>query len=532
MLYKNIQDFNDGIRLKGQTPLDDRLVANDISDLYLAVATASTHDLYNRAYRGLTVTVVSTNDIYICTDATPYTPATVSVVKASNFGQYWKRVSMLADDEGTMPTIKIINDKITGGKYKIIKLSTPASGMFASYKLQYAKPGETTYADISGSIQMDIPELEVVDEVHVCKAYHDASGWHETSRQGDSGWDSDTNEVYLHILWDVKDPSGTAGDGRETYINVSDMIKVDIDDVSSRLKSLSDTTEDLSTYVRTTVNSSISDVSSRLQSLSNTTSDLSTYVRTTVNSSISDVSSRLKSLSDTVGGGGGDSLTDKINQVSTYVHVDLKNYVDDVSSYAHVDLKDYIDEQYTSLNNIIINEVSTAIARVELEIMDVSGNVAANKAIMDSSFRALDASWIELYNHSIEITEVWAAAWNALFAANPNLHKPGEEPVGGQGIYYDTIDNSISLNESDIKTLQYYDNATNVYTGIMTNKRYCYLAIPEGKTFTMVTSNTEPIQDDFQLIGTTNVDGAAFTLYCLDQDDLPMDDVTSTITVI
>jgi len=73
---------------------------------------------------------------------------------------------------------------------------------------------------------------------------------------------------------------------------------------------------------------------------------------------------------------------------------------------------------------VIVNEVTTAIDRVNLEILDVSGRVAANRAIADASLRALDASYIELYNHNIEITNVWAAAWNALFEANPNLHKP------------------------------------------------------------------------------------------------------------
>ena len=173
MLYTNKQKSNDGLRLIGYDPIDDRLIAESVNDLYITTTSYASHDLYNRAYRGMTVTVVNTNDIYICFDATPYKPNSVVDVNATNFKNYWKRVSMLADDSGTMPTIKIINDVITGGKYKITKLSNVAAGIYASYKLQYAKPGETTYNDIVDSFQMDVPEVEVVEEVHVCKAYMD-----------------------------------------------------------------------------------------------------------------------------------------------------------------------------------------------------------------------------------------------------------------------------------------------------------------------------------------------------------------------
>ena len=61
MLYTNIQKFNDGIRLSGQTPLDDRVVFETVNDLYISTGTATTHELYGRAYVGLIAAAADTD---------------------------------------------------------------------------------------------------------------------------------------------------------------------------------------------------------------------------------------------------------------------------------------------------------------------------------------------------------------------------------------------------------------------------------------------------------------------------------------
>lgn len=178
MLYTNIQKFNDGIRLYGQTPIDDRIVVSTVNDLYITTSGATNHDLYGRAYNGLVVSAADTGELYVCLNADPYTPGNVTTVNRQNFYDYWLQVSKaiydyvhesvdssierlnssinilsaydraenlvegpngaidvsyeyITEREGNKyiistkvddDTIRIISDQITGGKYKLTKL--------------------------------------------------------------------------------------------------------------------------------------------------------------------------------------------------------------------------------------------------------------------------------------------------------------------------------------------------------------------------------------------------------------------------
>lgn len=209
MLYTNIQKFNDGIRLYGQTPLDDRIVLSTVDDLYIATGSATSHELYGRAYNGLVVSAADTGELYVCLNAEPYTPGMVTTVNRSNLHTYWLQVGKelydyvhgpvdssidrldgsvnilsaydraenlvegqngaidvtyeyIAEREGNKytisakvddDTIRIISDQITGGKYKLTKLSESQlpQGIFSSYRLSYQGPGETSYSDLTAT---------------------------------------------------------------------------------------------------------------------------------------------------------------------------------------------------------------------------------------------------------------------------------------------------------------------------------------------------------------------------------------------
>lgn len=76
-------------------------------------------------------------------------------------------------------------------------------------------------------------------------------------------------------------------------------------------------------------------------------------------------------------------------------------------------------------------------------------------------------------------------------------------------------------------------NTANSYSEVSTALNYFYIAIPNGKTFTMITSNAEPIHTDFEKVGEDIQIGTdTYQLYCLDQNGLPLNRVTSTITII
>ena len=595
MKYTNTQQFNLGLKFMTSDPADDRLVLSSSANMFVNKNNTANSSLFNRAYAGMVVTVEDEGyETYVCIDDSPYKAKTVANVTAANLKNYWKRgdqtlynyVHTEVDDYVRTPhikvnsqwitctstlsstgikgidyvfdasvdndTLKVKNHILSGWKFQLKRVESPATTNYSEYNLQYWQPGATQWAD--DPVKIEIPKVQVVKQVKLCKAVADASelGGYRVIVYRDEcteqEWEDAEGSVFLRVEWDNDNtPPATA----VTYINVAEIITIDIEPLRIRLTSLESSTFALETSVNllegraAVVDGSIASLHADDASIVNYVNGKVTEINENIrdnyyelSSSIGQTRRDINERIDVIVGGAVENLSETLNvmnasisDISTRVAGNFSSLSSSIGDTYNI-LSASIGETYTSLNDVIVNEVTTAIDRVNLEILDVSGRVAANRAIADASLRALDASYIELYNHNIEITNVWAAAWNALFEANPNLHKPGEEPVGGQGIYYDTIDTSIGLNETDIKTLQYYDNATNVYTGIMTNKRYCYLAIPEGKTFTMVTSNTEPIQDDFQLIGTTNIDSAAFTLYCLDQYDLPMDDVTSTITVI
>lgn len=89
--YTNKIIFQDGIYVNGETPLDDRLVLNSFSDLYITKGSGSSCILYQRAYKGMQITIMNDGDPkeLILRDVTPYQKANAVTVNASNYEDYW-----------------------------------------------------------------------------------------------------------------------------------------------------------------------------------------------------------------------------------------------------------------------------------------------------------------------------------------------------------------------------------------------------------------------------------------------------------
>ena len=59
-VYNNPIPVNNGVRLNGPAPLDDRLVLSDISDVYISAATPKDCILYGKIYKGAQIIVYET----------------------------------------------------------------------------------------------------------------------------------------------------------------------------------------------------------------------------------------------------------------------------------------------------------------------------------------------------------------------------------------------------------------------------------------------------------------------------------------
>ena len=516
MLYINIQKFNDGIRLSGQTPLDDSVVFETVNDLYISTGTATTHELYGRAYVGLIAAAADTGELYVCLNADPYTPGLVSTVNSMNFRTYWQWVGRelyeyvhgpvdssirtinsslerinssvnrlhdydcsetlveAADGAITVTydyvssidgnkyaigvnvdndTVKIVNDEITGGKYKLTKLdeSQLAEGVYSSYRLAYKAADRNTYVDFT-DVQIDIPKLSVVDQVHVCKAIYDdeTHTYIETAVQGEcteEEWIAAEGSVYLHIEWHTKDDDDDPGNDKyaDTYIKVSDMISIDITGLNTsvnllegratalegRATALEGRATDLETRA-TNLEAYTQDTSNRLK---NTTDDINASIIWNVSEINSSISWNVSNLNSSIQNSDS-SITAIKNDISTYKVqaaqaladnvstlnariANVSTYAINVSNNLHSEIasmKQYVDTNVATLNTTINNKVSDCSTAANNKINAVQNNVdtlsslhTTDMAAVNSHLGTLDAS-VSTFLKELEDTELVVAA--------------------------------------------------------------------------------------------------------------------------
>lgn len=99
--------INSGFNPNGAFPVDNREVFGTESDLYVKPQNVTSHRLYNRAYKGLKLSVfVDRTDgvegqqearMLILNDATPYMPGSEITVNAENFDFYWTVVGSFVE---------------------------------------------------------------------------------------------------------------------------------------------------------------------------------------------------------------------------------------------------------------------------------------------------------------------------------------------------------------------------------------------------------------------------------------------------
>ena len=183
-------------------------------------------------------------------------------------------------------------------------------------------PGESSYSDLTAT-QIDIPKLQVVDQVHVCKAiYNDTTHTYtETAVQGEcteEEWLAAAGDVYLHIEWDTKDDDGDPTNDKtaETYIKVSDMISIDITGLNTSVNLLEN---------RGIIwDSSINSLETRATNLETRATNLEAYTQ--------DTSNRLKTTTETINA----SIIWNVSTLNASIRTSdasIKNIKDDISTY-------------------------------------------------------------------------------------------------------------------------------------------------------------------------------------------------------
>lgn len=276
--FNNHTELNNGFFLNGMTPLDDRLIWSSLEDLYIDSSKKEECGLYAVAYDGMQIEIVNGTDvprIFVLKDSFPYSPDNrdgdgAINVNAANFRDYWYEISALeikSTDSTIKPnvyetqngkvvdlgvnidkdTIRSIGGELTTFKYKITQLSKPNNNMLASYRLQHLVPGATSFVDVPGCSDINVPKDYILKEVHVCKAKMQGGKLVETAVQGqctEAEWLAADGDVYLHFIWDttdaISDPSTS-----ESWLKVSDVIDIDLDSLEKAVDDLRKDVDDI-----------------------------------------------------------------------------------------------------------------------------------------------------------------------------------------------------------------------------------------------------------------------------------------------
>ena len=327
-IYTNTTSLQNAFHIEFNKPLDDRMSHESVDSFLISKNNPTACPLYKKAYVGMPVSVLNEDRtaalLYVCKDATPYIfqgngkPGAADVT-AETIGNYWTLMS--------------------GGEYKLVKLSTANDGMLATYKMQYKAPGKDTFSDISGAASIDIPKDYLLKEVHLCKASYSGGVYRETSKPSSSSWNTDKNDVYIHFIWFTKD--GGTEKTSETYLRVSDVINVDV----------------------TNINSSIAAINRHIDS---------SYV--SLNSSVAS------------------HIDASVNAINTQIASSLAELNSSIDA-SWVAINNYIDSTYVTLNSSVASHIDASVNAINTRID--SSWVAINTHI-DSSYESLNSSLAEV----------------------------------------------------------------------------------------------------------------------------------------
>lgn len=92
-MFNNPVVVNNGVKLDGAFPIDDRFVLDSISDLYINAESPENCTLYGKIYKGAQLVAFDENGEafgFILQDVSPYIQGHAQTVTADNFSTFWK----------------------------------------------------------------------------------------------------------------------------------------------------------------------------------------------------------------------------------------------------------------------------------------------------------------------------------------------------------------------------------------------------------------------------------------------------------
>ena len=351
-LYTNATPLNSGFHIDFNKPLDDRIAQQGVSALYINKTNPTACPLYGKVYNEMVVAVYIGGEVvlYACKDASPYedtgsgNPSKLTI-DANNLSTYWTQMS--------------------GGQYRLNKLASAVGDNLASYQMEYKAPGASDFTPLN-DCTINIPKDYVVKEVHLCKAEFDGRVYTETSQQGDSDWDDDDNDVYIHFIWQTKD---SAAKKSETYLKVSDVINVDVTNINAHIDA---SIAEVNKHIDSSVKSINDHIDSSVKSIN-------AHIDASIKSVNSHIDASINKLTEYV-----DSSCDAL--ATEIVRVDSAHNEANRNLEAHIDasvnkLEEKIATINSSINNADIKFNGSMYSDKSFSTLSAHGNLPKNTSV-------------------------------------------------------------------------------------------------------------------------------------------------------
>ena len=151
-IYNNPVSVNNGVKLNGPAPVDDRLQLDNLSDIFVNASNPEECTLYGNIYQFAPV-VVSDAQLLILKDITPYLQGNNVTVNEENYLDYWKPLEMFdrGSDSDSRSTISPIGNLPKGTTIGQLEKMT-FSEILKQILFEFYAPHKISSASFSASL--------------------------------------------------------------------------------------------------------------------------------------------------------------------------------------------------------------------------------------------------------------------------------------------------------------------------------------------------------------------------------------------
>lgn len=162
-IYNNPVSVNNGVKLNGPAPVDDRLQLDNLSDIFVNDSNPEECTLYGNIYQFAPV-VVGGAQLLILKDITPYLQGNNVTVNEENYLDYWKPLEMFdrGSDSDSRSTISPIGNLPSGTTIGQLKNMT-FSEILKQILFEFCAPHKISNASFSASLKGDYASGKAVE---------------------------------------------------------------------------------------------------------------------------------------------------------------------------------------------------------------------------------------------------------------------------------------------------------------------------------------------------------------------------------